>query len=119
MNTSPPGRNCPSPLGTGTKAGIGIGAVVGALAMAGILFHIMRNVQRRRRDNTRHSGALGAIETAPLESRQWEKPELVGEDARKEMEAGERTGAELPGEEARMDMGAADLRQMIIHELHG
>ena len=69
--------------------------------------------------STRHSGASGAIETAPLESRQWEKPELVGEDAREEMEAGERTGAELPEEEARMEMGAADLRQMIVHELHG
>ena len=55
---------------------------------------------------------------APLDRRQWDKPELVGEDARKEMEAEKRMRAEMPGKEARSEMGAADLRQMIFHELH-
>ncbi len=80
---------------------------------------LLRRVRRHHCDNTRHSGALGATEMAPLHSRQWEKPELVGEDARKEMEAKERMRAELPGEEARTEMGTTDLRQMIVPELHG
>lgn len=56
---------------------------------------------------------------APPDPRQWEKPELVGEDARKEMEARQWRGAELPGEEARTETGAVDLRQIILSELHG
>ena len=79
---------------------------------------LLRRIRRHRQDNTWHSGALGAIDTAPLDPRQWEKPELIGEDARKEMDAEERRKAELPGEGARMEMGAADLRQMIVSELH-
>ena len=55
---------------------------------------------------------------APPDPRQWEKPELVGEDARKEMEARE-WRAELPGEQARTEMGAGDLRQSRFPELHG
>ena len=56
---------------------------------------------------------------APPDPRQWEKPELVGEDARKEMEARQWRGAELPGEEARTEIGAGDLRQMTFRELPG
>ena len=136
VGTSPPGQKSPSPLDTGTKAGIGIGAVVGTLAIAGMLLLLLRRVRRHRRDDKRHSIALGTIERTPLDPRQWEKPELIGEDARKEMGAEERRKAELPGEEARteigaeerrraelprtearMEMGAADLREMLVNEL--
>ena len=84
-----------------------------------MLLLLLRKVRRHRRDYTRHSGALGATGMAPPDPRQWEKPELVGEDARKEMEAREWRGAELPGEEARTEIGAGDLRQIILSELHG
>ena len=43
---------------------------------------------------------------APLGSRRYEKPELPGQDARKEMDAAERRKAELPGGETRMEMEA-------------
>ena len=119
VGTSPPDRISPSPLDTGTKAGIGIGAVIGTLAIAGMFLLLLRRLRRHRRDNTRHSAALGAIDTAPLDPRQWEKPELIGEDARKEMDAEERRKAELPGGDPRTEMGTADLRQTIVHELHG
>ena len=48
---------------------------------------------------------------APADPMQWEKPELVGEDARKNMEARE-WRAELPGEAARTEMGTGNLRQI-------
>lgn len=48
----------------------------------------------------------GTSTNAPLGSRRYEKPELTGEDARKEMDAAERRKAELPGEETRMEMEA-------------
>lgn len=119
VGTSPPDQNSASPLDKAAKAGIGIGAVVGTLAIAGIFLLLLHRVRRHRQNNTGHSGALGAIGMAPRDPRQWEKPELVGEDARKEMEAREWTRAELPGEEARTEMGAADPRQMTAHELYG
>ena len=78
----------------------------------------MCRVRRRRRDDRRHPRILEATDPAPLDQRQWEKPELIGEDARKEMEAEERRRAELPGKDARTEMGAADMRQMLVAELH-
>ncbi len=117
--TSPSDRNSPSPLDTGAKTGIGIGVVVGTLAIAGMFLLLLRRVRRHHRDNTGHSRALGTIERAPPDPRQWKKPQLIGEDARKRMEAEGRRKANLPGEDARTEMGTADLRQMIIPELYG
>ena len=117
INASPTDRNSPSPLNTGTKAGIGI-AVAGSLSIAGIVLLLLCRVRRRRRDDRRHPRISEATDPAPLDQRQWEKPELIGEDARKEMEAEERRRPELPGEGARAEMGAADLRHMIVSELH-
>ena len=99
-------------------AGICIGAVVGILSIAGLFLLLLRRVRRHRRDDSRHPGILEASKTTLPDQRQWEKPELIGEDARKEMEAEERTRPELHGEGARAEMGAADLRHMIISESH-
>ena len=117
IGASPTDRNSPSPLSTGTKAGVGI-AVAGSLSIAGIVLFLVCRVRRRRRDDRRHSRISEATDPVPLDQRQWEKPELIGEDARKEMEAEERRRAELPGKEARTEMSAADMRQMLVAELH-
>ena len=53
----------------------------------------------------------------PPDARQWERPELIGEDARKDMGAEERRKAELPGEVARTETGSAEIRPSIAHEL--
>ena len=76
------------------------------------LFLLCRVWRRHRRDERRHPRI-----SAPRDQRQWEKPELLGQDAYTEMEAEERRRAELPGTEARMEMGAADLREMLVNEL--
>ena len=74
--------------------------------------------RRHRRENGKHPRILEAIETMPPDRGQWEKPELIGEDARKEMEGEGRRLPELHGEGARTEMGAADLRHMMVSELH-
>ena len=43
-----------------------------------------------------HAGTRTSTE-APLGSKRYEKPELTGDDARREMDAAERRRAELPG----------------------
>ena len=48
----------------------------------------------------------GTSTKAPLGSKQYEKPELTGEDARKEMDAAERRTAELPGNGTRIELEA-------------
>ena len=48
----------------------------------------------------------GTSTEAPLGSRRFEKPELMGEDARQEMDAAERRKAELPGNGTGMELEA-------------
>ena len=119
ISTSPTDRNPPSRLDTASKASIGIGAVVGTLFIAGIVILLLYRKRRLRQENGKHPGILEAIETAPPDRGQWEKPELIGEDARKEMESEGRRLPELHGEGARVEMGTANLRHMMVSELHG
>ena len=103
----------------GTKTGIGVGlGVGGSLSIAGIMLLLLCMKRRHRRDNRNYPRILEANETAPPDQRQWEKPELIGEDARMEMEAEESGPPELHGEAARTEMGATNLRHMIAAELH-
>ena len=60
---------------------------------------------------------MWSVETPPG-SKRWEKPELMGEDARKEMGAVEIRGAELTGGELRMEMDTSLAEHRVIHELY-
>ena len=53
-----------------------------------------------------HAGTLTGAELIPPGSKRYEKPELTGEDARKELDATGRRGAELRGDEPRMELDA-------------
>ena len=53
-----------------------------------------------------HAGTLTGAELIPPGSRRYEKPELTGEDARKELDATETRGAELRGDEPRVELDA-------------
>ena len=53
-----------------------------------------------------HAGTSTNPEIEPPGSRRYEKPELTGEDARKELDAAERRKPELAGEQTRMEMEA-------------
>ena len=73
-----------------------------------LLYFLVRRLPRPFRRDIAHAST--SIK-APLDSRRYEKPELTGEDARKEMDAAESRTAELPGEETRMEMDAAESRK--------
>ena len=57
-----------------------------------------------------HAGTLTGAELIPPGSKRYEKPELTGEDARKELDATGRMGAELTGEDARKELDATERR---------
>ena len=85
------------------------------VSLAGLLLYFL--VRRLRRPLRRDMAHAGTSAKAPLGSRRYEKPELTGEDARKEMDAAERRKAELPGEETRMEMEATPAERKVLHEL--
>ena len=85
------------------------------VSLAGLLLYFL--VRRLRRPFRRDIAHAGTSTDAPLGSRRYEKPELTGEDARKEMDAAERRIAELPGEETRMEMEAEPAERKLLHVL--
>lgn len=92
-----------SALSSSTKAGIGVGVTFG-VSLAGLLIYFL--VHRLRRQARRDITHTSTSTEAPLGSRRFEKPELMGEDARKEMDAAERRKAELPGNGTSMELEA-------------
>ena len=95
-----------SGLSSSTKAGIGVGVPVGISTVGLLLYFSIRQLRRRPRRDQTYAGTLTDAEVIPLGSRRYEKPELTGEDARRELVATERRGAELSGDEPRMEMDA-------------
>ena len=67
------------------------------------------------------AGTLANAEARPPGSQRYEKPELTGEDARKELDAADRRNAELAGGEQQMRMEmearAAAGHNRVIHEM--
>ena len=63
----------------------------------------MYRLRKQARTDVAHAGTSTE---APLGSRRFEKPELIGEDARKEMDATERRKAELPGSGTSIELEA-------------
>ena len=97
-------------LSSSTKAGVGVGVPVGISTVGLLLYFSIRQLRRRPRGNQAHAGTLTDVEVTPPGSRRFEKPELTGEDARKELDATERRGAELSGDKPRMEMDATERR---------
>ena len=85
------------------------------VSLAALLLYFL--VRRLRRPFQRDTAHAGISTKAPLGSRRYEKPELTGEDARKEMDAAERRKAELAGEETRMEMETTPAGRKVLHEL--
>ena len=85
------------------------------VSLAGLLIYFL--VRRLRRPFRTDMAHADTSTKAPLTSRRYKKPELTGEDARKEMDAAERRKAELPGEETRMEMEATPAKRKVPHEL--
>lgn len=91
---------------------------MGALAVGVPLFLLVRWLRRQRQKGLGHAGVLNFAEGAPPDSRRYEKPELTGEDARKETDAEERRKAELMGQDARTEMEATPPEHTIAHKLY-
>lgn len=102
-----------SALSSSTKAGVGVGVTVG-VSLAGLLIYFL--IRWLRRHARRDIDADTSI-NAPLGSRRYEKPELTGEDARKEMNAAERRKAELPGNGISIEPEATPAENRVHHAL--
>ena len=110
-------RKATSGLNPSTKVGIGVGVILGVSLIGTLLYFL---VHRRRRQHQRSIVHAGTSINADIEwpgSRRYEKPELTGEDTRKELDATERRRPELAGEETRIEMDAMEGGNGIIHEL--
>ena len=88
------------------------------VSLAGILLYfLVRWLRRQQQRNIVPTGTLTNAEVEPPGSRRYEKPELSGEDACKELDATERRKAELVGGLNRMEMEATAAGNRVIHEL--
>ena len=85
------------------------------VSLAGLILHFL--VRRLRRQAQRDMADVGTSTDAPLRPRRYKKPELTGEDARKEMDAAERRKAELSGEVTRIEMEATPAANRVLHVL--
>lgn len=86
-----------------TKVDIGIGVAVG-VSLVGVLLHfsVRRLRTQPQKDSAHKASSAGSI--------WYEKPELTGEDAYKEMDTAERRAAELAGDETRFEMEGTPAR---------
>ena len=104
-------------LSSSTKAGIGVGVTVG-VSLAGILLYfLVRRLRRQYQRDMVHTGTSTNADVKPPGRRRYKKPELTGEDARKELDATESRKPELAGEQTWMEMKAMAAGSRVIHEL--
>ena len=81
-----------------------------------LLYFLVRRLQRRcHRELVDASTRTTTAEVEPPDSRRYEKPELTGEDARKEMDAAERGRVELAGEQTVMELEAIARGDRMMH----
>ena len=102
-----------SALSSSTKVGLGVGVAAGVSLAGLLLYFLVRQLRRPGRRDKAHATSTNA----PLVSRRYEKPELTGEDARKEMDAAEKRKAELPGSGTSMELEATPAEHRVPHEL--
>ena len=77
------------------------------VSFAGILLcFLIRRLRRQHQRDIVHTSTSINAKVEPPGSRRYEKPELTGEDARKELDAAERRKPELAGEQTRMELEA-------------
>ena len=107
-----------SGLNPSTKTGIGVGVTVGVSLTGILLYFLVRRLRRQQQRDMVHTGTSTKAEVVPLRSRRYKKPELTGEDARKELDAAERKH-ELAGEQTRVELEAIERGNMVIRELLG
>ena len=82
------------------------------MSLAGILLYfLVRRLRRQYQRDMVHTGTSTNAEVKPPGLRRYKKPELTGEDARKELDATERRKAELTGEDARKELDATERRK--------
>ena len=89
---------------------VGVGVPVGISTVGLLLYFSIRQLRRRPRGDQAHAGTLTDADVTPPGSRRYEKPELTGEDARKELDATERRGAELSADDPGVEMDATERR---------
>ena len=106
-----------SGLSSSTKAGIGVGVTVGASLAGTLLYFLVRRLRRQYQRDMVHTGTSTNAEVKPPGLRRYQKPELTGEDARKELDATERRKAELAGEQIWMEMESMSAGNRVFHEL--
>ena len=106
-----------SALSSSTKADVGVGVAVGVSLAGGLLYFLIRRLRRQPQRDMAHAGTSTNAGVTMSGSRRYEKPELTGEDARKEMDAAERRKAELPGQETVMEVDATPAENRVIYEL--
>lgn len=88
------------------------------MSLAGILLYfLVRRLRRQYQRDMVHTGTSTNAEVKPPGLRRYKKPELTGEDARKELDATERRKAELAGEETWMEMEAISVGKRVIPEM--
>ena len=84
------------------------------VSLAGIvLYFLVRRLRRQHQRNREHTRTSTDAEVILLGSERYEKPELTAEDARKELEAVERRGAELAGGQTRIELEAIAARDRV------
>ena len=84
------------------------------VSLAGIaLYFLLRRLRRQYRRDRVHAGTVTDAEVILLGSERYEKPELMAEDARKELEAAERRGAELAGGQTGIELEAMAARDRV------
>ena len=106
-----------SGLNSSAKAGIGVGVTVGVSLASMLLYFLVRRLRRQHERDMVYADTSTNAEVESPGSRRYEKPELTGEDARKELDTAERRQAELAGEQTRTEMDAMAAGNRVIHEL--
>ena len=91
---------------------------MGISAIGLLLYFSMRQLRRRPQKDLVHADVLRNAEVTPPGSRRYEKPELTGESARRELDAAERRRAELSGDEPKIKMDATPAEHEVVHELY-
>ena len=87
-------------------------------SFAGILLYtLVRRLRRQYQRTIVHAGTSTNAEVEQPGSQRYEKPEMTGEDARKQLDAAERRKPELAGEQTRVELEAMGGGDRVNHEL--